>query len=291
VRAELLQKTINVLEGHDFNTLVYLHSCLDVAAQKKRFLMLIKVLENIDGFRNEHAEELKRLSFYLNSYPLIIGETTKAERMSDDTLYERHGIGSITVNTLESSLAGDYPKKIYSKGRVIAHIDGSALKQYREKRKISLEELAKEINLTKESVYLYEHEKMRMKYEIARKIEEFFNRSMITTSSPFVRQEKQETKPTTELEKKLTGFEFDVYSFHKLNFDIGAKDDKDRIILSQSADNLSKTVDFSNFFKTFFAIVSDKKQRVPTIEKEEFMGAKSKKDLLKLVKEKSAVDN
>jgi len=293
VREQLIQKTVEVLENKDFDILLYLHSSLDIAAQKKSFQMLIKILENIDGFRKEHADELKRLSSYLNSYPLLIGETTKAERMADDTIYDRHGISSITIATLENSLEGAYPDKVSSKGRLIANIDGSVLEDYRKKKDLTMDDLAEEIKLTKESIYLYEHERMRVKYEIAKRIEEFLHASLITPKSPFVTQEKQEPKPTTDLEKKLFLFDFEVYPFHKLDFDIGAKDRRDKLIVRETPHgDMSNAIHFSNFFKTFLAIVSEKKVKdIPVIPKEEFMAVGSKRELVRLIREKSALNN
>ncbi len=292
MREQLLQRTVETLEEHNFDILLYLHSSLDIAAQKKSFQMLVKVLENIDGFRKEHADELKRLSSYLNSYPLLIGETTKTERMADDTIYDRHGISSITVNTLENSLDGAYPEKVSSKGRMIANIDGSVLEEFRKKKSLTMDELAGEIKLTKESIYLYEHERMRVKYEIARKIEQFLRARLIEPKSPFVAQKAMEAEPTTDLERKLLLFDFEVYPFHRLGFDIGAKDKKDKMIIKDSPVSLSNAVHFSNFFKTFLAVVSEKKAKdIPVISKGEFMALSSKKDLVRMIREKSALNN
>ena len=85
MRQQLLKDAVQVLEDFNFDVLLYPHSCLDIAAQKKDLSVLIKVLENVDGFRPEHAAELKRLAAALNACPLILGETTKAERLVDGT--------------------------------------------------------------------------------------------------------------------------------------------------------------------------------------------------------------
>lgn len=292
MREQLLQRTVQTLEEHNFDILLYLHSCLDIAAQKKSFQMLIKVLENIDGFRKEHADELKRLSSYLNSYPLLIGESTKAERMKDDTIYDRYGISSITVKTLENSLEGAYPEKVSSKGRLIASIDGSVLEEFRKKKKFTLEKLAEEIMLTKESIYLYEHERMRVKYEIAKKIEELLKAKLIEPKSPFTVQASQPPKPKTDLERRLFMFDFEVYPFRRAGFDIGAKDTRDKLIIKGTPSDMSNAIHFSSFFKTFLAVVSEKEEgSIPVIPKEEFMAASSKRDLIRLIKEKSALNN
>ena len=292
MREQLLQRTVQTLEDHDFDILLYLHSCLDIAAQKKSFQMLIKVLENIDGFRKEQADELKRLASYLNSYPMLVGETTKTEKMQDDTIYDRYDISSVTITTLENSLEGAYPNKISSKGRLIADIDGSVLEEFRKRKNLTMEELADEIKLTKESIYLYESERMRVRYEIARKIEKFLDASIITSKSPFIHQKNESIKPKTELERKLMLFDFSVYPFHKTGFDIGAKDSRDKLIIKESPAGISNVASFSSFFKAFLAVVSEKKQKdVPVIRREEFMAVDSKKDLIRLIREKSAVDN
>ena len=291
MRQNLLTKTMNVLEEFNFDILVYLHSCLDIAAQKKSLIFLIKILENIDGFRKEHADELKKLGFCFNGCPLLVGETTKMYKMKDGVLYERYNIPSITLETFKNSLAGFYPEKIYSKGRMIAEIDGDELRRIRDKKKVSMEELAEEINLTKESIYLYEKERMRVKYEIAKRIENFLNTELIKKPEFFepVRKIPISRVKADKVRDKLILFDFDVVSFNKLNFDLVASDPKNKVVVREDlARHPEKIVNFSAFFKTFLAFISDKGiGDVPIIKKQELGEIESKKEFLKVLRERS----
>jgi len=288
MRADLLQETVEVLEEFNFNVLVYLHSCFDIAAQKKELTLLIKVLENIDGFREEHAEELKKLAASLGACPLIVGEKSKAANLLNSTIYDRYDIPVITLGSLQSTLLGAYPEKISSKGRIIAEISGDELRKAREKKNISAEQLANELKLNRESIYLYENDKIRAKYEIARKIENFLNAHLINATKPFQVFHMKEEKHIG-LSKKIALLDFDVSSFQRMNFDLLASDEKNRVMVKQGAiRNPEKMVQLSDFFNSFFTVVSDERIKdLPVITKKEMELVSSKKDFLKLVKEKS----
>lgn len=286
MRADLIQETVNVLEEYGFNVLVYLHSCFDIAAQRKDLTLLVKVLENIDGFREEYADELKKLSASLNASPLVIGEKSKAETLVNNVIYDRYGIPVITLGSLQSTMIGAYPERISSKGRVIAEIDGEALRKAREKKHVSAERLANELSLTKESIYLYENDRIRTKYEIAKRIESFLSTNLIKAKKPFqsfaFREERQ-----SGLGRRLMLMDFDVSSFHRLNFDLFAKDDRNSVVIKNDLRRPEKAAEFSEFFKTFFAVVSnEKKADVPVVSEEELKSVSNKKDFLKLIKEK-----
>ncbi|NYZ80156.1 helix-turn-helix domain-containing protein [Candidatus Micrarchaeota archaeon] len=287
MRADLIQETVTVLEEYGFNVLVYLHSCFDIAAQRKDLTLLVKVLENIDGFREEYADELKKLSASLNASPLVIGEKSKAETLVNNVIYDRYGIPVITLGSLQSTMIGAYPEKVSSKGRVIAEIDGETLRKAREKKHVTAEQLADELNLTKESIYLYENDKIRTKYEIAKRIESFLNANLIKAKKPFqsfaFREEHQ-----SGLGRRLMLMDFDVSSFHRMNFDLFAKDEKNSVVIKQDmAKHPEKVAEFSDFFKTFFAVVSNEKNAdVPVVTEEELKSVSNKKDFLKLIKEK-----
>ncbi|MEM0372748.1 MAG: hypothetical protein QXO69_02845 [archaeon] len=287
MRSEAIRGTISTLEEYGFNVLIYLHSCFDIAAQRKDLTLLVKVLENIDGFREECANELKKLSASLNASPLIIGEKSKAEPLANNIIYDRHGIPAITLGSMQAVMMGEYPEKISSKGRVIAEIDGEALRKAREKKRVSAERLASEVNLTKESIYLYEHDRIRAKYEIAKRIESFLNANLIRAKKPFEKFAFPGEKPRG-LGRRLMLMDFDVSCFNKMDFDLLAKDEKNRVVLKTDIRRSEKAEEFSDFFKSFFVVVSDEKSAcVPTISENELRSVSTKKDFLKLIKEKN----
>jgi putative transcriptional regulator len=290
-REQLLQDVVKALEQHDFDILVYSQSCLDIAAQKKSFSLLIKVLENIDGFRPEQADELKKLAHCLGASALLVGEKTKTEAMAGNTAYERYEIPAITAGTLDSALGGSLPEKISSKGRVIAEIDADKLKEARARKNLSGEELADAVGLTSAAVYLYEGNRIRALYDVAKEMEGLLNAPLVTRQSIFETYRCNADFPRDALSRKMALFDFDVHRFSKLNFDLIARDPSHKVILREEmARNIDKIVNFSEFFHSIFAIIAEKEKKdLPIISREELKGAASKKDFLRLLREKSSV--
>ncbi len=289
MREALLTETIKVLEEFGFDILVHLQASLDIAAQKKAMILLVKVFDNIDGFKKEQADELKNLGYMFKASPLIVGASSKAFKMQDGVVYDRYGVNAITINTLKDSLAGTYPEKVFSKGRVIAEINGEELQKLREQKHVTAEQLADQVKLTKESIYMYEKQKMRVQYEIAKRIEDFLNADLIQSHGPFKHVAEKTRSSQDALGKKLLLFDFDVASFDKLNVDLIAQDPNNRVVIKEAyVKNPEKIFDFSNFFKAFLAFVTEEHQKdLPTISKEELKELESKRDFLKLLKEKS----
>jgi putative transcriptional regulator len=277
------------LEEFGFDILVYLQTSLDIAAQKKALILIIKIFDNIDGFKKDQAGELKNLGYLFKASPLIIGSASKSFKMQDGVVYDRYGVNAITVGTLKDALAGTYPEKVFSKGRVIAEIEGEELQKLRKKKHVTAEELAEHVKLTRESIYMYQKGKMRVQYEIAKRIEDFLNAELIKSHEPFQRITQKAEVPHSGLGKKLLLFDFDVASFDKLNVDLIAQDPSNRIVLKESyVRHPEKIFDFSNFFKAFLAFVTEEhKKDLPTISKEELKEIGSKKEFLRLLKEKS----
>ncbi|RLG21189.1 hypothetical protein DRN74_02875 [Candidatus Micrarchaeota archaeon] len=287
---DLIQKVVNILDDNDFDILTYFSSCVDIAAQKKRLKLLIKVLENIDAMKKEQADDLKKLSAVLYAYPLLIGDHSKKEKLQNGVLYERYNISCLNPETFEETLTGAYPEKTYNRGRLIVEVNGEALKQARIRKGLSMEELARILNASKESIYYYEKNYMRMRYEIAERLKRILSSDIVTKKKPFIRPKVSLDKPSNEIANKLLIFDFDVYAFSKLQFNLGARDDKNSIFIqTEIPANTEKMKQLSNFFNALFAIVHEnsKYDNLPVISPFEFKTARTKEELIKIIRERS----
>jgi len=294
-RDVMLQDTVKVLDNHGFRMLVYQQSCLDVAAERKRLRLLMKVLGNIDGFRQEHAQELRRLSACLNACPVLVGGATKTAVLQNNAVYERYGVPSMTLSTFEDALDGAFPETLRSKGREIVCVDGPALQAARTGHGMTRAKLASQIGVTKETVYQYEHGDIRMQKDRAKEVEDMLHSKIIITRSPFeVSDEKAGDVPQDKVQDKLHDFGFSLHQFDKLNFDLIAKDEKNKIIVKEAlprAAGAEKMAQFSEFFKALLAVISEKEAKgieFPVIPRDEVLSVTSKQDFIRLLREKAA---
>jgi predicted transcriptional regulator len=268
-----------VLEDHNFKILLYDSSALDLAAQKGKLNLLIKVIGNIDGFKSDSANDLKKLAQSIGASPLIIGDYSKAQKLDSDTVYDRYRISTMNLKCFESCLEEAFPEKMKRQGRQIVEISGKIMKSGREQKGFTIRQFADKLGVTKEAVYMYETKKIKPRYSTAKEIEDILETPVIQKQKPFqVPSEVLSKKPASKLDQKLSSYDFDIYDFNKTKFDTLLKDKKNKVIFEQDPKNIEHGKSFSDFFKTLFAFVSDK-------TKQDILQTDSKKDFIRLLKE------
>jgi len=158
MRDQLVTKIIQTLEENGFSIAQQLApSCFDILARKRDSILLLKILVNIDSLYQDQAEDLLRISDVLNASPLIIGLTAKGDHMREHTIYERHGIPAISNQTfLDTLTEGKLPFVYAKRGGFYAHINTDFLKKLRQKKKLSLADVAREAGLSRTTVEKYE---------------------------------------------------------------------------------------------------------------------------------------
>ena len=130
--------------------------CVDFIAKSSSRVFAVRVLSNVDALREESVAEFVRLAAAVGATPLIVGERTKRDVLSDDVVYRRYGVSVVTPATLERILDGDIPVLEEFRGRRVVYFDPEALRRARESLGLSQNDLAREIGTTKDSVYRYE---------------------------------------------------------------------------------------------------------------------------------------
>ena len=177
-RIVLLNDTREILNNAGFYVSdVYLMRPVgfDLIARRDNYLLIIKVLTNIDALTEDVAKELKLLSKLLMGSTLLIGKQSGAGLLEDDVVYDRFGIHAINIITLRNHLLEGIPLKIYAgPGGFYVNLDKETLIKIRREQNISLGSFARSIKVSRRTVRLYE-EGMNARVEIASRIEKLLN--------------------------------------------------------------------------------------------------------------------
>jgi putative transcriptional regulator len=152
----------------------------DLAARRSEITLLAKIMRNIDGISEDVARSIKRAAFCLLASPLVIGERKGASFLEDDVIYHRYGIPALNTHTLHDYFVEGVDPYVYSAtGGVYVDINGEAMRGAREKKELSLGDIASELGVSRRSVSKYEEGGMSTTIEIALKLEEILDTVLI----------------------------------------------------------------------------------------------------------------
>lgn len=211
------QKVVQLFEHLHFSLstpLLGCGGCFDLVAKKKNVLLLIKVLENIDSLREDQAFELRKLSQMLSGLPLIIGLRIRNDvDIEDGIVYSRYDIPAISLDTLRNLLLNNLPPLVYAhRGGFKVKFDGDLLKEKRLEKSLSLNDLAREVGVSKRTIYEYERGSVDVSLETAIMIEEFLDEPLTIAINLFHEMKKigsvslpesSSNVPKSELEREV----------------------------------------------------------------------------------------
>ena len=157
--SELLQDTVDTLHLEGFE--VYFNEGMrryfDLIGVRD-FKIFVKVLMNIDNSGELEGTELKRFSSTFDSQSFVVGEHAGMEKLSDDVVYQRHGNPCVNLPTFRKILKGESVSHFTKRGQLLVGIDGDALRQMREDRGITQDELARVLECSGQTVYRIENQ-------------------------------------------------------------------------------------------------------------------------------------
>ncbi|MCK4397877.1 MAG: transcriptional regulator [Methanophagales archaeon] len=152
----------------------------DLAARREEITLLAKILHNIDGINEEVARGIKRAAFCLLASPVVIGEKRGTSFLEDDVVYHRYGIPALNAHTLYDYFVGGVHPYVYSAtGGLYVNIDGEEMKWARERKELSLGDVAAELGVSRRSVSRYEEGGTSTTIDIALKLEEILDAKLI----------------------------------------------------------------------------------------------------------------
>jgi putative transcriptional regulator len=148
----------------------------DLAARRGDDVVLLKILGNVDAFDGETGAEMRRLGTYLRATPLVVGLRTRDEELKPGVVYFRHGIPALNPDTaMELFVEGVQPLIYAAPGGLYVNIDGDVLADERQRRDMSLGQLAAELGVSRRTISKYEGG-MNASIEVAVQLEEVFGR-------------------------------------------------------------------------------------------------------------------
>jgi putative transcriptional regulator len=177
---QFYQDVAHILEQSQFDLstpLLGCGGCFDLVAKKHTVLLLLKLIMNIDSFKEDQAYELRKLAYMLSGFPLIVGENIRSNTdIEDGVVYTRYEIPAVSKETLRNLLINQLPPLIYAyRGGFKVKFDGALLKEKRLEKSFSLGDFAREIGVSKRAIYEYERGSVDVSLETAMKIEELLD--------------------------------------------------------------------------------------------------------------------
>src|SRR3989344_5270577 len=126
----MLEHVERLLDDKGYSTCRY-NGCFDIVA-RKRNLLLLKLLKNVDSLMKSQANNLKIISNNLDANPVLIGEHTSVERLKNGIVYERFEIPTVSVETFENLIVNEiFPKFYRDRGGMYVEADPKILRAAR----------------------------------------------------------------------------------------------------------------------------------------------------------------
>jgi len=162
-RSQLVSEVEELLQGTSFSVSSRCDiksACFDLAARRlsDKILVLLKILLNIDSLQKLHAFELRVLANYLQAAPLLVGQRCRRHgQIPDGVVYERHGIPAVNPQTARNLLVEGLLPLVYAfRGGLYVKLNSERLRAVRETYNLSLRELAREVGVSRRTIYDYE---------------------------------------------------------------------------------------------------------------------------------------
>jgi predicted transcriptional regulator len=180
-REELLDKTEKYFQEADYDiSKVKNSAAVDLIAESKRenakknknsFLpsnvrIFLKVLGNLDAFKDRHSFEMRIHCHLLTGVPLLIASRyANYHHLQDHIIYYRHAVSCININTLKDLLKNNInPSQIAIRGNnePSVSIDGARLTQYFHSLEgKSQKEICNDLDISRQSLIAYQKERIK----------------------------------------------------------------------------------------------------------------------------------
>ncbi|MFH1450698.1 MAG: transcriptional regulator [archaeon] len=304
MRDSLVAKIIQSLEESGFSIAQQLApSCFDILARKGDTILLLKVLVNIDSLYQDQADDLRRISDVLGASPLIVGLTAKGDHMRAHTIYERHGVPATSADTFTEILAeGKLPFVYAKRGGFYAHINADFLKKLREKKQLSLGDVAREAGLTRQTVENYEKGEgaeveniLRIQEALGELVIDPINVFDFEVQRPESVEEPEAKKPFEQsVTGRLSDIGFKTTYVTKASFSMIGKHGADLLLTGLKEKQIEQKAhdihDTASALEQHGMFVFQKKEGksiagVPVLEKSELEDVITSKELIKILKE------
>ena len=206
-------------------------SCFDLVAKKDQKLVLVKVVANVDCFTRKQATDLKKLAYALRAIPLLVGLRSHRGELLEGVLYERYGINTVSLRTLQRALCrGEMPLALAKRGGLYVRISSEELREARARRNLSLGELASMLGVSRRTIYEYERSRMLATLEIALKLEEVLDEDLVEPFDIFSweaeevdnNHQDEQDEPASRARRALIGIGLRAVTVRRAPFNLAA---------------------------------------------------------------------
>jgi len=298
-REKIIKRILFSLKKHGFSVSQY-NSFFDLIA-KKDFLLLIKILLNIDSFNYLQAECLKILSSFISAKPFLIGLRTRKQKMEDFVVYDRFEIPAMTPKGFENLFEGVYPFVYAKRGGYFVELDFESIKEKKQELNLSLNQLAKEIGVSRKTIEKCESGG-KFLLEKALILEEVLNTCVVKPITLDKEYKIRHLEPKNEFEKEISdeleriGFEYSFLNSTQFNLLIK----KSNVLISKASENKKNLINSTSFIKSVSeslglnpVLITEKSRKnsifgIPIIERKELKEIEDNKDFIYLIEKKSA---
>ncbi|MFX0145030.1 MAG: helix-turn-helix domain-containing protein [Candidatus Hodarchaeota archaeon] len=215
---EIIQRIDGLLRKANYETMVLGNFiitkskfCFDLLAKKDDLIFSLKIFPNIDNLNQNIISDIKSLSLILKSKPILIGIRNRYQKLEDNTIYIREGLPFVTLNTFENILNGQYPYILARRGGGIIFLDGTLLKDLREKHSITRSELSEILGVSKRTICSYENESMRPSEKIAEKLLEILENNNLFKKINVFGWHIKDTVEDQEIMDEITLSQFETH--------------------------------------------------------------------------------
>lgn len=132
------------------------NSSFDLIARRENEIYVVKVMQNIDTFREPNAMEMINLSKAIGGIAVIVGRRAGNGDLEDGIVYFRHRVPILTNTTFHEYVDGIRPFVYSGPGGFYVSLDSRRLHYEREKRGFSIGYVSSRAGTSRRSISLYE---------------------------------------------------------------------------------------------------------------------------------------
>ncbi|MEZ0345408.1 MAG: helix-turn-helix domain-containing protein [Infirmifilum sp.] len=209
--------------------------CIDSILISRSGLVITKETEDATRITPNVASTLKTVADFLDALPIILSDKLSDEKVEENIIYSRHNVPVVNKETFRELISGTkLPLVYFTHGGVYVKVNGSKLKELREKVGLSRGELAWRIGVSNKAIANYEEGESDVSLEVAWKLEEIFGDEIFEElSMKSLKEIFNEKIKALEIEPRdvvlralfseLREYGFRNYVFLKAPFDAGVK--------------------------------------------------------------------
>ena len=170
----------NILERKGYSVVVLKYPShrrsVDIVVNKKA---LIKISRDSRNIRDEEYHDLLASGALLGLSSLVVSEKIEGESVEPGIVYEKKGVSVIDKETFLSYISGEKIFIYQWKGSFYVKINSERLRRERERRGMSVGEVAERIGVSRKTVYEYERGTMDPEIDHAEKLIEILGEEII----------------------------------------------------------------------------------------------------------------